>query len=232
MKRLLQIVMVLSMATSAIAMEPRNITTEDIQAAIEAKYGPFKDETINVQIESRGPYSGQTPTNHDGSLPDGIQVAVWDKNREVFAVLTDDGTRIAGTASIEVLTGFATRRLSVGEVIAPSDIELRSVKVKTLSQGSRSQLSELVGKEVIKTIAPNRPIPHDAINSPKAVSRNEEVTIIFTKGSLQLTAKGKSLSNAAVGEIVKIVRPDATRPLEGVAVAKGVVKIIETGVVK
>jgi flagella basal body P-ring formation protein FlgA len=51
------------------------------------------------------------------------------------------------------------------------------------------------------------------------------VQIIYKKSGLQLISKGKSLSNAAVGDTVKIVRKDAARTLEGIAVSDGVVEI-------
>lgn len=205
------------------------ISSDDVKAAIEAKYGPFSEgANLQVTVDSVTPYMGSQTAN-ETDLPDGFKAIVWDEASDRFAALIegddDEQVRVAGTASKLMQIPIATRRLSVGEIITTDDVVLHTFKLNPNARDYVMNMDEIIGKEVTRPISPDRPVNSEFLAEKNVIKRNDDVVLILSKGNLRLTAKGKSLSNAAIGETVKIIRSEALRPLEGIAVAEGVVEI-------
>lgn len=216
--------MLLAMTSVASA----EVSSSDVAAALEARYGPLAPNTsLTVSVNSVGPYNGKKTAHEDG-LPQNFVAIIWDQKSDRFAALVEDksGTpmRIAGVAVVETKIPVLKSRMNIGDIISERDIEYANMPSnRTLSVIETAD--SLIGKEIIRSVTPGRPIPADNVASPTVVKRNQEVQIIYKKGGLELISKGKSLSNAAIGDTVKIVRKDAARTLEGIAVSEGVVEI-------
>lgn len=205
------------------------VSSSDIASALEARYGPLHPNTsLTVSVNSVGPYTGKNTTQEHG-LPDNFLAIVWDNKSDRFAALVKDKSgspiRIAGSAHIEEKVPVLKNRLNVGEIISERDIDYVLIPSSNKSRGIIDNVQSLVGKEIIRPVVAGAPILGDNIAAPTVVKRNQEVQIIYKKSGLQLISKGKSLSNASVGDTVKIIRKDAARTLEGIAVSDGVVEI-------
>ena len=230
MKRLVAFI-ILSMTSVANA----EVSPSDVAAALEARYGPLSANTsLAVSVNSVGPYTGKLTPPENG-LPEHFLAVIWDQKSNRFAVLVEDksGTpmRIAGVTVLETKIPALKTRLNIGDIISKNDIEYINIQNNASLQSVVQSSEILIGKEVTRLITPGRPVPTDNIAAPTVVKRNQEVQIIFKKGGLELISKGKALSNAAIGDTVKITRKDAARTLEGIAVSEGVVEI-NSGVTK
>lgn len=205
------------------------VSASDVATALETRYGPLDPNTsLSVSVNSVGPYNGRQAEQESG-LPDNFVTVVWDKESKRFAALVKDKAgnpiRIAGKADLERKIPTLKSRLEVGDIISRSDIEYINIPSNNSLNSILSSDSDIIGKEIVRPISPGRPIPADNIANPTVIKRNEEVQIIYKKGGLHLISKGKSLSNASVGDTVKVFRKDAARTLEGTAVSVGVVEI-------
>lgn len=113
----------------------------------------------------------------------------------------------------------ATRTLSVGTILSEADIrraqDAHSVGVPT----------ELVGKEVRRTIYAGRPISLSDLGPPTVVRRNEVVTMVFRSGQMGLRTQGRSLGSAGVGEVVEIMNLDSKLKVRGVVVGAARVEV-------
>ncbi len=217
--------MLLAMTSVASA----EVSSSDVAAALEARYGPLAPNTsLAVSVNSVGPYNGKKTAHEDG-LPQNFLAIIWDQKSDRFAALVEDqsGTpmRIAGVAVVETKVPVLKSRMNIGDIISERDIEYVNMSSNNRTLSVIETSDSLIGKEIIRSITPGRPIPTENVAAPTVVKRNQEVQIIYKKGGLELISKGKSLSNAAVGDTVKIVRKDAARTLEGIAVSEGVVEI-------
>lgn len=202
----------------------------DLAEALEARYGPFpQNASLAVTVTSKQAFPDGDKFKEDG-LPEGFLAVVWDRSNSRFAALVEnpDGAplRISGTAALETEVPVLLRRISSGETVTADDVQLRPLRIASV-EGIVAKLEDVVGKQATKPIAAGQPIKTGSLTLPSAVTRNGDVTVIFRKGPLELTAKGKSLSDAALGETVKVMRPSASKVLEGVAVAEGVVLVSE-----
>jgi len=211
-------------ASCALAASP-----EDVRDALEARFGPFpKGAELSVGVSSKGPYAGSRSYAGEG-LPEGFLALAWERDGGRFvALVEEDGStvRIDGVAVLEAVVPVPVRRIARGEILSPSDIEMRRVRVSGEEEIAYA-LEEADGREAASSIREWRPIPASLLKAPPAVRRNGEVTVVYEKGALRLVAAGRALGDAAVGETVKVSRPQAARPVEGVAVADGVVKVTE-----
>lgn len=51
--------------------------------------------------------------------------------------------------------------------------------------------------------------PASAAKAPPAVTRNSVVAIVYRKGPLTLTARGRALGQGAVGDMVRVINLDS-----------------------
>lgn len=201
----------------------------ELRDALEARFGPFPEGAeLSLSVTSRQPYAGTRSYANDG-LPEGFLALVWDREGGRFAALVEDGkgpVRIGGTAWLEGVVPVPVRRIARGETIADEDVEMRLVRLDG-AEGFAASAADVVGREAAASIGEGRPIPSSLLRSAPAVRRNGEVTLVYEKGALRLTATGRALGDAAVGEQVRVSRPHAARPVEGTALAEGVVLVTE-----
>jgi flagella basal body P-ring formation protein FlgA len=65
----------------------------------------------------------------------------------------------------------------------------------------------------------------DSVEPPKVVRRGELVTMIYATKGMALSARGRALADAAVGEPVTVLNEQSKRIVEGVAVGPDKVEI-------
>jgi len=160
--------------------------------------------------------------------PESLEAIRWDPATSRFeAVLRFDGrlARMAGSARAEVEVPVLTRAVQPGELISASDVSMARVPVGRSLDTAVTSLDGLVGKEARKTITPGRIVPADAVGERPVIQRNRTVTMIYRKGALTLTAKGKALTNALEGEEVRVAPPGGGQPVVGIARSDGTVLV-------
>lgn len=221
--------LVLAAAAALFASFAHAASPDDIRDALEARFGPFpQGAELSVAVASQGAYTGARRYSGLG-LPEGFLALAWDRDGGRFAALVEgeEGPlRIDGTAVLEATVPVPVRRIARGETVSADDIELRRVRIEGTGPFAAS-VAEVAGREAAAPFREGRPIPSSLLKAPPAVRRNDEVTLVYQKGALRLTASGRALGDAAVGEAVKVSRPQASRAVEGVAVAEGVVMVME-----
>jgi len=116
---------------------------------------------------------------------------------------------------------FVVQPLRAGEIITQTDLVIPA----PLSPEARELLHYIVGKTPRNNIFPGKPVTPRDVTPVQVVSRNDIVSIEFTKGLLQLTASGRALGAGAVGEPVRVMNIDSKATLSGVVTGKGKVAI-------
>jgi len=79
----------------------------------------------------------------------------------------------------------------------------------------------LLGREVVRSVYRGRPVLMDNTRSPRIVRRNEVVTIRYVTGALEITASGRAMGDAGIGETVTIMNIDSRKTLQGVVQPDG-----------
>lgn len=114
--------------------------------------------------------------------------------------------------------------ISRDTIIKASDIIHMDVPAKSLNDDTALKDSDLIGKAARGLIKPNEAVSMNLLVAPKMIKRGDSVTISLRAGAISLTAKGKALADARLGEMVqvqnassdKIVQARVTGPQEAV----------------
>ncbi|GAB5439317.1 flagellar basal body P-ring formation chaperone FlgA [Falsiruegeria mediterranea] len=103
------------------------------------------------------------------------------------------------------------RTIRAKEIISAQDLVPKSADVP----GAVSHLDEVIGQEARVALYPGRPIRFSDIGPPAIVDRNDIVPLIFTYGSLTITAEGRAMGRGATGEIIRVMNLSSRSTITG-----------------
>ncbi|MBR0550927.1 flagellar basal body P-ring formation chaperone FlgA [Stakelama marina] len=123
------------------------------------------------------------------------------------------------TAAADVLTHTVQR----GDVLTASDFVSEEIPVAR----ARSVLSaqDAAGMEARRILRAGMPVRSGDLIEPRLVRRGEPVTISIRSGSLAITANGRALGDAALGEPVRVFSEATNHTLDAVVEGSGAVRI-------
>ena len=109
---------------------------------------------------------------------------------------------IAFLAALPATAGglAASRTLPAGTIITPAD--LRAVDS---DRPGIDDPSQAIGLQTRITIYEGRPIQATLLQAPKLVGRNQIVRLSFRRGALRIDAQGRTLSDGAAGEVIRVM---------------------------
>lgn len=154
----------------------------------------------------------------DGEIPS--PATIW--------VDLQDGEVRVGRAwvRLEIFRGrpvlVATRRLRRGDVIGPEDVEVRSGNDLG---GAYVEPSQVVGKQLKRTLRAGAPIAPRDLKSVPVVDRGDMVRVIARVGGVVASTVGKSMETAGVGDLVRVENLQSGRMLTGILQEGGVVEV-------
>lgn len=120
------------------------------------------------------------------------------------------GTPLTGSVKIPVLAAPLKR----DDVISASDLIWMEVPANKLRDDTALKEADLVGLSARGLIQPNEPVSTSLLVAPKMIKRGQMVTLSLSAGRITLTAKGKALHDARLGEIVRVENPDSQKILQ------------------
>lgn len=91
-----------------------------------------------------------------------------------------------------------------GQLLDPSQLKEVDVTNPNVRSDYVHRISELDGMVATRTLLPGRVIPSSSVRLPYAVERGKQVRLVYTDGSLTITAPGMPLQNAAVGDLIRV----------------------------
>jgi flagella basal body P-ring formation protein FlgA len=83
----------------------------------------------------------------------------------------------------------------------------------------------LVGRIARRTLLPGEPVPVNAVDDPRLVSRGALTTMIFEENGLVITTLGAPLQNGGLGEVIRVRNADTGRIVTGTVQADGRIRI-------
>lgn len=141
--------------------------------------------------------------------------------------VSEKNTRYDISGSINRLLEVPVLKSSLrkGDIIAQNDVEYTEIVDTSIRGDVILNADDLVGKTPRQSITAGSVIKANDLDVPLAVKRGDLVTMIFERGSLQLSAMGKALQNGAIGDAVRVVNTESNRTIEGIVSRNGQVKI-------
>lgn len=130
-------------------------------------------------------------------------------------------------AQIKIYTEVmaATRTLSRNTKVTAADVITVRQEVSRLHSGYFINKDNVVGKILKRSMTAGQTFTPSRLKTPLLVRRGDEVTIIASKGGLQVRVKGKALKNAAKGEQIPVRNNRSKRVVQAIAVKSGTVSV-------
>lgn len=149
-----------------------------------------------------------------------------DTGQFIANVVTDLGEvrRVWGMATLTQPVPVPVRRIMPETIVQPEDVEMVEMPWARVNAFAVTELDGLVGMQVRRMLTPGRPVQLQSVQPPVIISRGERVTIQLSYGGLELSAEGKAISDAHLGQEVRVVNLSSNKTIVGVARADGLVE--------
>ncbi|MCF6369544.1 flagellar basal body P-ring formation chaperone FlgA [Rhizobium halophilum] len=113
-----------------------------------------------------------------------------------------------------------------GEEISAGVVEEVEVTNPKLAGEYARSVEEVTGMVSNRTLLPGRTILLSALRPPYAVKRGSAVRLSFSIGSMQISAGGTPLQDAAVGDVIRVRNTDSGVIVSGTVMADGTVQVM------
>lgn len=134
-------------------------------------------------------------------------------------------SRIAGRAAPTVPVVVALRRMAVGDVLRAGDAEERRSRAERVRPGTAQRLEDVVGRQLRRPIGAGLPFMTVDLVAPVVVARNQPVVMVLEAPGLALTARGRALEDAGMGETVRVMNLLSRSVVEAEAIGPGRVRV-------
>lgn len=115
----------------------------------------------------------------------------------------------------------SARPVKINTIITADDLVLTTDQVS----GSFERIEDAVGLETRKTLYPGRPVMVGDLGPITVIERNQLVRLLFELGALKITADGRSLGRASLGQRVQVMNSDSRLIVTGVVTSPTSVEV-------
>ncbi|MBC7781955.1 MAG: flagellar basal body P-ring formation protein FlgA [Proteobacteria bacterium] len=119
---------------------------------------------------------------------------------------------------------IANRALAPGAVIEPNDVGVRTEDLTALPASVLLDPAQAIGRTLASGIPAGAALRAENVKLQWAVVQGQTVRVVYESDGLRVTADGKALGNAAVGQGVE-VRVGSGKTVRGTARSSGVVVV-------
>ncbi len=118
-----------------------------------------------------------------------------------------------------------TRALARNSIINASDLAFTEQPLDAEQNGVIYDADQLVGMELTRSLNAGATIRTNQIRAPNVIKRGQQVILIAGEGGLNVSMKGKALTDASAGERVKVKNINSGQQVEGIANTDGSVTV-------
>jgi len=129
---------------------------------------------------------------------------------------------LAATAlSVGAQTVVAANGIRARSIIMPEDL----VVLDKYTVGGIADLADIVGQEARVNLYTGRVIRASEIGSPAILERNQIVIMVYNMGLLSISAEGRVLDRAGVGDLVRVINLDSRLTVTGRVLFDGTIEV-------
>lgn len=126
-----------------------------------------------------------------------------------------------GAGQAEPRVVVAARAIRSRSVIGPGDVSVAPGS----APGAATDPEEVIGMEARVTLYAGRPIRPADLAPPALVERNQLVSLAYVRGAVRISADGRALDRAGLGERVRVMNLDSRISVTGRVVGPGAVEV-------
>lgn len=190
-------------------------------------------DLVRSELAARLDAAADWDVRVSGPAPDVVRIDVFWHDAAAERFVADarrrDGraVRISGRFTGMTTVPVTTRTIMPGERIVSSDVAMTRLPVRRVSDRAVRAPEAVIGREATRMLPSGRAIREDATRIPVLIARGARVEIRFAGPKLAVAAPAKALSDASVGEALRVVNLVSNRTLRVRAVAEGLVEVIQ-----
>ena len=124
-------------------------------------------------------------------------------------------------ASVHAETVVPTHAIRAQTIIGASDLALKPIDVA----GTFDRIDDLIGMEAHVTLYPGRAIHLNDVGPASVIERNQIITLIYATSGLAISAEGRALDRAAVGDRIRAMNLTSRTTLFGVVQPNHAVRV-------
>ncbi len=145
--------------------------------------------------------SGAKPMVTGGNPP-------WTGSQQFTITLTtaDSSQQITVSAAIVAAAPIvmATRAIARGERLAAADVRLAVPEVFPAGADTLSDLENVIGREVKRSLSANSPVSADDIQSPVVVRKRDVVTVYVRSPGIRIRTTARATEDGALGDLITV----------------------------
>jgi flagella basal body P-ring formation protein FlgA len=115
-----------------------------------------------------------------------------------------------------------------GETITDADLVVQAIAPERMRPGVVMAMSDLVGRQARRLLHTGEPVRADDVHMPILVVKGSTVTMKFTEPGIVLTASGRAMGDAGLGESVVVQNPVSFRQVACIVTGAGEVRAADS----
>lgn len=160
------------------------------------------------------------------SLPQGHQL----QGRIAVGARCDDESQRWSIFVPVTITQYAnvvvtTETISRGAILKASHIKMEKRALNFLHNGYLRSAKQVIGQKLKATLAKGLVINPRQLDRPYAIKQGQNVNILAKNGLISVRIKGKALSNARIGDRIRVKNTSTNKIVEGTVAYNGFVEI-------
>jgi flagella basal body P-ring formation protein FlgA len=199
-------------------IEPATVTAQ-VKEALKSYLATDKDVELSFDV---GSIDFVLPTNVAPTLS--VQNVRFDPASQRFAaqlVVPASGPTaisrlVAGTVYETIQLPVLSHPVAPGDVIQLSDLDWISLRLDRVAPNAATDPKQLVGMTARRPLRSGTMLRLSDVTMAAAIKRGSMVTLMVTTESMTLTAQGRALEDAAIGQPVRVVNTMSNKQLTGV----------------
>jgi len=220
-------------ARAAVRIDPAQVT-QQVKDALRDYLATDKEVEIAFDV---GDTNLVLPTNVPATVA--VQDIRFDPTSQRFAVQlvvpasgpTLISRQVAGSVYETVQLPVLARAVAPGEVIQLADLDWMAIRIDRVAANAATDPKQLVGMTARRPLRANQMLRINDIAMAPTIHRGSMVTLMVQTENMTLTAQGRAIEDAAVGQPIRVINTMSNKPLTGIVKDATTVVIPVTGAI-
>ena len=127
--------------------------------------------------------------------------------------------------SVHETVVVAARPLSKGMIVQAQDVKMLERDLAEMRSGYYKDLSQVVGKQIIRTVSMGAAITNPMVKSRMQIKRGQLISLIAVSHGLKVQMSGEALADGASGERIRVRNLSTKKVLEGIVQSATTVQV-------
>jgi flagellar basal body P-ring formation protein FlgA len=220
-------------ARAAHKIDPSQVN-QQVKDALRDYLGTDKEVEISFDV---GDTNLVLPTNIEPTVA--VQNVRFDAASQRFAVQlvvpasgpTLINRTVAGSVYETVQLPVLARSVAPGEVIQLPDLDWMAIRIDRVAGNAATDPKQLVGMTARRPLRSGQMLRMSDVAMAPTIHRGSMITLMVQTENMTLTAQGRALEDAAIGQPIRVINTMSNKPLTGVVKDQTTVTIPITGAI-